>query len=76
MTVSTEVDSPLATIRKAHGYSVRHTAKEARTDPSNLLRIERGDVMPTVPVLYRLAGVLGLAELRRLLEPYVPEAKR
>jgi transcriptional regulator with XRE-family HTH domain len=76
VTVNAHVDSPLAAVRRAQGLSTRDTARRAKIDPSHLVRIERGEVMPTVPVLYRLAVVLGLVELQRLLEPHVPAHRR
>lgn len=62
---------PLAAARRSQGRSLRATAKEANLDPSHLLRAERGERQLSVKALYRLAQVLGLADLAEVLRPYV-----
>lgn len=45
-------------------------------DPAHLSRIERGLVGVSVEALARLADVLDLKELGRLIHPYVREADK
>jgi hypothetical protein len=61
---------PLRAVRIAHGLSLRETARRARIDPAHLSRAERGERQLSVDALWRLADVLGLCELARLLAPY------
>ena len=61
---------PLRTVREARGLSLRHAAARARIDPGHLSRVERGQAGLSVDALVRIAGVLGLRELERLLGPY------
>ena len=61
---------PLRAVRIAHGYGLRDTAKRARIDPAHLSRVERGERQLSVDALGRLAEVLGLHELVKLLAPY------
>lgn len=63
---------PLRAVRVAQGLGLRETAKRADIDPTHLSRVERGQKQLSVEALYRLAGVLELRELQRLLSPYVP----
>lgn len=67
--------TPLRAVRLAQGLGLRETARQAGIDPSHLSRIERGTAQPTVDTLARLARVLGLRELARLLHPYAEEVK-
>jgi transcriptional regulator with XRE-family HTH domain len=62
---------PLRAVREAHGLGLREVARRAAIDPSQLSRVERGQAQLSVEALARLARVLGLQELTRLLEPYV-----
>jgi transcriptional regulator with XRE-family HTH domain len=57
-------------VRIAHGWSLRDTAGRAQIDPAHLSRVERGERQLSVESLARLAEVLGLTELVRLLAPY------
>ena len=61
---------PLRAVRIAHGYSLRDTARRAGIDPAHLSRVERGERQLSVDALARLAEVLGLTELAKLLAPY------
>jgi transcriptional regulator with XRE-family HTH domain len=67
---------PLRAVRLAQGLSLRETARQADLDPSHLSRIERRAAQPTVDTLARLARVLGLRELARLLHPYLEEVNQ
>lgn len=51
--------------------SLRGTARAALIHPAHLSRVERGQGQLSVDALYRLAGVLGLRELEKLLRPYM-----
>lgn len=62
---------PLRRVRVAQGRSLRDTARRAGIDPAHLSRVERGTKHLSVDALYRLAVVLELQELQRLLGPYV-----
>jgi len=57
-------------VRIAHGLSLRETARRAAIDPAHLSRVERGERRLSVEALARLAEVLGLTELAKLLAPY------
>ncbi len=61
---------PLRAVRIAHGLTLRETARRARIDPAHLSRVERGEKQLSVEALGRLAEVLVLPELARLLAPY------
>jgi transcriptional regulator with XRE-family HTH domain len=50
--------------------SLGRVAAAAEMDVSHLSRVERGLASPSVDSLARLARVLGLPELARLLAPY------
>jgi transcriptional regulator with XRE-family HTH domain len=67
---STPDPSPLRAARIANGYGLRHTAREAKIDPGQLARIEKGQGGLTVSGLYRLAVVLGLRDLAKHLRPF------
>ena len=67
------LDPPLRAVRIAQGLSLRECARRADLDPSHLLRVERGDARLSVEALHRLAGVLELRDLARLLAPYVDQ---
>jgi transcriptional regulator with XRE-family HTH domain len=57
-------------VRVAHGLSLRETARRARITPAHLSKVERGERQLSVEALGRLAEVLGLHELVKLLAPY------
>jgi transcriptional regulator with XRE-family HTH domain len=57
-------------VRQAQGLSLRKAAERAGIDPGHLSRVERGQGGLSVEALGRLAHVLGLRELERLLRPY------
>jgi transcriptional regulator with XRE-family HTH domain len=61
---------PLRSVRIAQGLSLREAARRAHLDPAHLSRVERGERQLSVDALARLAQVLGLTELSRLLQPY------
>lgn len=58
------------------GLSLRETARRAGLDPSHLMRVERGEAGLSVESLERLARVLELHDLARLLHPLAREVKR
>jgi transcriptional regulator with XRE-family HTH domain len=61
---------PLRAVRIAHGLSLREAARRAQMTPAHLSRVERGQRQLSIEALARLAKVLGLTELTRLLAPY------
>lgn len=63
----------LRTVRVAQGLSLRETASRAGIDPAHLSKVERGQKNLSVQSLHKLAGVLGLRDLERLLAPHVTE---
>ncbi|MGC2374262.1 MAG: helix-turn-helix transcriptional regulator [Solirubrobacteraceae bacterium] len=64
---------PLRAVREARGFGLRRVAEKAGIDPAHLSRVERGQAGLSVESLQRLAQVLGLRELDRLLSPYIPD---
>jgi transcriptional regulator with XRE-family HTH domain len=66
---------PFRTVRIAHGLSLRETARRSNMDPGHLSKVERGQAGVSVEQLKRLADVLGLNELSKLLAPYVGTGK-
>lgn len=62
--------SPLRAARIANGYGLRETARLVEIDPSQLVRIEKGQGNLTINSLYRLAVVLGLRDLAKHLRPF------
>jgi transcriptional regulator with XRE-family HTH domain len=62
---------PLRAIREAHGMSLREAARRAELDPTFLSRVERGEERLSVRSLERVARVLGLRDLAKLLGPWV-----
>ncbi len=62
---------PLRAVREARGFGLRCVADKAGIDPAHLSRVERGQAALSVNALRRLAQVLELRELDRLLAPYV-----
>jgi transcriptional regulator with XRE-family HTH domain len=61
---------PLRAVREARGLGLRAVAARAGLDPAHLSRVERGQSSLSVDALCRLAKVLGLRELDKLLTPY------
>ena len=61
----------LRTLREAHGLVLRDVAERADVDQGHLSRVERGLSGLSVDSLARVAGVLGLDELERLLRPHL-----
>jgi transcriptional regulator with XRE-family HTH domain len=61
---------PLRGVRISRGLSLRDVARRAEIDPGHLSRVERGERQLSIEALGRLARVLGLAELSKLLQPY------
>jgi transcriptional regulator with XRE-family HTH domain len=61
---------PLRAVRIAKGKALRETALAAGITPSHLSLVERGKRQLSVEALGRLAEVLDLHELAKLLAPY------
>ena len=61
----------LRTIREAHGLALREVAERAAVDQGHLSKVEGGLSGLSVESLARVAGVLGLEELERLLKPHL-----
>lgn len=61
----------LRAVRELKGLGLSEVARRADIDPAHLSRIERGMAQPSLSTLYRLADVLGLDELARVLRPHV-----
>jgi transcriptional regulator with XRE-family HTH domain len=70
---STTTQPPFRTMRKAQGLSLARAAELAGIDKGHLSRVERGQAGLSIDALRRLAVVLELRELARLLEPYTSE---
>jgi transcriptional regulator with XRE-family HTH domain len=66
---------PAAWCPAGPGLTLKALARAAHFDPGHLSRLERGEATLTVDHLYRLASVLEIKELTRLLRPYVRGAK-
>ncbi len=62
---------PLRAVRHARGRGLREVAARADIDVAQLSRVERGQGGLSVESLHRLAHVLGLGELEKLIAPYV-----
>jgi transcriptional regulator with XRE-family HTH domain len=62
---------PFQGVRGAQGRSQAAVAEKAGLNWSYYAQIERGEKVPSVPVLYRLAVVLGLDDLEQQLRPFV-----
>ena len=60
----------LRAVRMARGLGLRETAERAGITAAYLSRVERGQRQLSVDALGRLAKVLGLEELVKLLAPY------
>jgi transcriptional regulator with XRE-family HTH domain len=67
---------PLRAVREAHGLGLREVAALAAIDPAHLSRVERGQSALSVHALHRIARVLGLRELERLIAPYTRGRER
>jgi transcriptional regulator with XRE-family HTH domain len=61
---------PLRAVREARGLALREVARRANIDVAHLSRVERGEARLSVDALARLARVLELRELAKLLHPY------
>ena len=48
-------------IREKHGLSQAELAQEAGITPAAISQIEKGSRFPTIPVLHRIANVLGVS---------------
>src|SRR5687768_11577209 len=64
---------PLRAVREAQGLGLRQAARLSGIDPGYLSKVERGEGGLRLDSLHRLARVLGLKDLARLLAPYVIE---
>ena len=73
LTSQRESRPPLREVRRAHGLGLREVARLAEIDPAHLSRVERGEARLSLDSLARLARVLELRELDRLLGPYTEE---
>ena len=63
---------PWRALRLAQGRGLREVAAEANINPAHLSRVERGQRQLSLEAFVRLARVLGLFDLCRLLAPYLP----
>jgi len=68
---SAQADPPLRAVRAAKGLTLRTVAQRSGIDPGHLSKVERGQKQLSVESLHRLAVVLELSELAKLLAPYV-----
>jgi transcriptional regulator with XRE-family HTH domain len=68
-------ETPLRTIRKAHGLSLAEVAEKSGVAKSTLSRLERGLHRPRADTLAKIAKALGLSELDDLLKPWTPGAE-
>lgn len=66
-----QIGLPLRAVREARGMTLADAAIRAEVDESYLSRIERGQRLPSLRLLARLAEVYGAEQLARQLEPYV-----
>ena len=69
-----ETRPPLRAVREAQGLGLREAARRAGLDPAHLSRVERGEAKLSVDALARLATVLDLRELAKLLAPYTEDS--
>lgn len=65
----------LRVLREARGLSLREAAKLARIDAGQLSRLERGRASLSLGAAVRLARVLGLSDVGKVLSPFVAEAR-
>jgi transcriptional regulator with XRE-family HTH domain len=68
--------SRLRAVRESKGLTVTETAKRAGIAPAHLSRVERGRRGLSLESMARLAGVLGLDDLERLLRVHLDGTKR
>ena len=66
---------PLREVRIAQGRGLKEVARLADIDPAHLSRVERGEARLSIESLARLARVLELRELARLLAPYADDCE-
>jgi transcriptional regulator with XRE-family HTH domain len=66
---------PLRAVRVAQGLGLREAARLAAIDPAHLSRAERGESRLSLAALARLAAVLELRDLAKLLAPYTENGK-
>ena len=71
---STTTQPPFRAARQAQGLSLERAAALAGLDKGHLSRVERGQAGLSIDALCRLAVVLELRDLARLLEPYAPRS--
>lgn len=64
------LEPPIRGARVAKGMGLAETARAAGLDPGHLSKFERGQAGMSVDNLARLARVLGLKEMSKLLAPY------
>src|SRR4051794_24155651 len=69
---ATAVQTALRRAREARGLSLREAARRSSVDASHLSRAERGRGTLSLAALLRIAEVVGLFDLQRLLEAYAP----
>lgn len=69
------MDIALKYWRERRGYSVRELAKRASVGYVTVVRIENGHVSPTVTMLEKLAGGLGIT-VREFFPPSRKRAKK
>ena len=70
---ATESDSPLRSVRLAHGQSLRDLAEATAIDVGTLSRLERGLRPLRVNQLFLIAQALGIRDLANRLAPFVRE---
>ena len=68
--------SKLRAVRESKGLTLVETAKPAGITPAHLSRVERGVRGLSVESLARLAGVLGLRDLEKLLTVHLEKEVR
>jgi transcriptional regulator with XRE-family HTH domain len=65
----------LRILREARGLSLREAAKLARIDAGQLSRLERGRGSLSIGAAVRLARVLGLPDVRKVMSPFVAQER-
>ena len=68
--------SRLRAVREAKGLTLTEVARQAKIDPAHLSRVERGRRGLSVESLARVAKVLELRDLERLLRVHLEESGR
>ena len=66
---------PLRQVRVARGLSLRQVARAAAIDIGHLSRVERGEARLSYEALVRVARVLELRELAKLLAPFTGDER-